>query len=141
MILLNRRPKLGIRTVHLTQFIREQARLPGSYVAGVFVTFVDPDSPAGKAGLPNNSIITAVNGEPIDSPDTLKTLVDRAGPGQVLTTTYYYRDHETQTTITLAGGPPQPPNPGPQATVRAKPLPFGASRAGATARLRARRGR
>ena len=123
LILSTRRPKLGIRTVNLTPFIREQARLPGSYVAGVFVTFVDPDSPSGKGGLPNNAIITAVDGEPIDSPDTLKSLVDRAGPGQVLTVTYYFRDHETQTVVTLAGGPPQPPAPGPQATVRAKPVP------------------
>jgi membrane-associated protease RseP (regulator of RpoE activity) len=123
VILSTRRPKLGIRTVHLTPFIREQVRLPGSYVAGVYVTYVDADAPAGKAGLPNNSVITAVDGEPIDSPDTLAALVHRAGPGQVLNVVYYHRDHETQTAITLAGGLPQSPAPGPHATVRAKPIP------------------
>jgi len=121
-ILRTRRPKLGITTDYLTPFIREQARLPGSYVAGVFVTFVDPDSPAGKAALPKGAIITSVDGAPIDSPDTLAGVVHRAGPGQVLNVTYYFHDHETQSAITLAGGPQQPPAPGPQATVRAKPL-------------------
>ncbi|HTU24397.1 MAG TPA: PDZ domain-containing protein [Pirellulales bacterium] len=127
MILNSRRPKMGIKTDNLTAFIREQFRVPGSYVAGVFVTYVDPESPAGKAGLPTNSIITSVDGLPIDSPDTLAALVHRAGPGQTLRVTYYYRDHESVAPVTLAGGPPQPPAPGPQATTRAKPLAPGAT--------------
>ncbi|HEY1786480.1 MAG TPA: PDZ domain-containing protein [Pirellulales bacterium] len=123
VILNTRRPKLGVITDYLTPFIREQFRLPGSYVAGVLVTFVDPDAPAGKAGLPKHAIITSVDGAPIDSPDTLASVVHRAAAGQTLNVTYYFRDHETQAAITLAGGPPQPPGIGPQATVRAKPIP------------------
>jgi serine protease Do len=118
-ILGTRRPKLGVRTVSLSSFIREQTRLPGSYVAGVYVTFVDRDAPAGKAGLPVGSVITAVDGEPMDSPDTLAALVHRAGPGQSLSVTYYFRDHETVLPIVLAGGPPQPPAPDTQGTLRA----------------------
>ncbi len=127
LILGTRRPKLGVRTVSLTPFIREQNRLPGSYVAGVFVTYVDPDAPAGKAGLPATSIITSVDGEPIDSPDTLASLVHRAGPGQTLNIAYYFRDHESTVAVTMAGGPPTPAaaNPAPAAsprpTVRARP--------------------
>jgi PDZ domain len=123
VILNTRRPKLGVRTVSLTQFIREQTRLPGSYVAGVYVTYVDRDAPAGRAGLPVAAVITTVDGEPIDSPDTLAELVHRAGPGQTLNVTYYFRDHESVTQITLAGGSgaAQPPAPGPQMTVRARP--------------------
>ncbi|HEX4145972.1 MAG TPA: PDZ domain-containing protein [Pirellulales bacterium] len=123
IILNTRRPKMGIRTEHLTPFMREQFRLPGSYVAGVFVSFVDPDSPAGKAGLPKTAIITSVDGAPIDSPDTLAALVHRAVAGQVLNVSYYFHDHETLVAVTLAGGPPQPPTDSPQATMRAKPVP------------------
>ena len=127
LILSTRRPKLGVRTVSLTPFIREQNRLPGSYVAGVYVTYVDPDAPAGKAGLPATSIITSVDGEPMDSPDTLASLVHRAGPGQTLNIAYYFRDHESVVPVTLGGGPPTPavanpaPAATPRATVRARP--------------------
>ena len=61
------RPYLGIHGSTVTDYIQTTYDIPG----GVYVTQVDMDSPAMRAGLQSGDIIVGINGEEIVSFDTL----------------------------------------------------------------------
>lgn len=64
--------------------------------AGVLVSSVEPESPAARAGLKAGDVITAITGEPVDSPGDVMRAVARAGDGSDLTIAYT-RDHQSMT--------------------------------------------
>ena len=68
---------------------------------GAAVSSVSPDSPAEDAGLQQNDIITAVNGNAIESADDLVALVADANPNDVLELTVYRQGQTLQLTITV----------------------------------------
>jgi len=76
-----RRPAfLGVQTQPLTPEAKK--RLDIRSEGGVLVTEVVPNSPAAKAGLKNNDVITGINDRSITDPGQLREAVQKAGPGQ-----------------------------------------------------------
>ena len=68
-----RRGFLGVQMLELTPELREHFRVPKD--AGVLVSRVVADSPAAKAGLRAGDIITAVEGNRVDSPSEVARAV------------------------------------------------------------------
>jgi S1-C subfamily serine protease len=75
----------------------------GATVAGVIT-----DSPAQEAGLAEGDVITAVNGQAVDSAEALSSLVEPYHPGNKVTITWTDSSGSSQTaTVSLSSGPPQ----------------------------------
>lgn len=93
------RPQLGVRTMPVTEQDRIRLGLPS--VAGAHVIDRTPGSPAEKANVPADSVITAVNGTPVSSPSDLSALLARAGAGAEIELTYFYNGNSARTKATL----------------------------------------
>ena len=93
------RPLLGVRTLAVTQ--QDQMRLGLPSTAGAHVLGRNPGSPAEKANIPLDSVITAMNGMPVATPNDLTAMLARAGAGSEVELTYYYNGAATQTKVTL----------------------------------------
>lgn len=70
---------LGIRVAPLDEAMRESLTLSG----GVLVERVTAD-PARQAGMMPGDVITLIDGEKVDSPETLKALVDKLPKGKTV---------------------------------------------------------
>jgi membrane-associated protease RseP (regulator of RpoE activity) len=115
------RPLLGVRTLPVTP--QDQMRLGLSSTAGAHVVARTLGSPAEKANIPLDSVITAINGAAVDSPNQLSALLARTGAGSEVELTYMYNGRPMSAKIMLAsasntmGGSnspsalPQPPMP------------------------------
>lgn len=53
--------------------------------AGVEVTMVDQDAPAGKAGIKEHDVILTMNGTPIESKTQLQRMIHETPPGRLVT--------------------------------------------------------
>ena len=53
----------------------------GKDAKGMVISTVTPDSPAAKAGLKQEDVIVAINGQPVDSLDALRLIVAQTSPG------------------------------------------------------------
>jgi S1-C subfamily serine protease len=75
---------------------------------GVLVTGVVPGSPAERAGLEPDDVITVVDGRAVQSPQALTALILRHAPGDAVRVAWsdaFGDDHAAR--VTLASGPPQ----------------------------------
>jgi S1-C subfamily serine protease len=78
----------------------------GSGGSGAGVTGVEPGSPAENAGLGSGDVIVSVDGQPVDSPTTLTTLLDGHHPGDRVTIGWTDRNGQSQSSaVSLASGP------------------------------------
>jgi S1-C subfamily serine protease len=78
-----RRPAfLGVQTQPLTPELKK--RLETTVDAGAVVIDIVPNSPADKAGLKSDDIITAIDSRSIEHPMHLREAVQQAGPGKVV---------------------------------------------------------
>lgn len=68
---------------------------------GASVAVVNEDGPAQKAGVQVNDIITAVNGESIDSSDALVAFIKTVQAGDELTLTVYRQGQTLELTVTV----------------------------------------
>jgi len=75
-----RRGFLGVKTADLDPDVADQLGLPKD-ATGAIISHVDPDSPAGKAGLLRSDVILAVNDKPIASQDDLHFMIGQMLPG------------------------------------------------------------
>jgi S1-C subfamily serine protease len=65
-------------------------------------------SPAAAAGLTGGAVITAVNGQPVGSPDDLSSMLSRFHPGQVISVTWVSPSGQrTTSSLHLTAGPPR----------------------------------
>ena len=129
-------PRLGIRTLPVTDEIRAANNLPQS--RGATVIAITPGLPAERAGIPLGAVITAVDQQPVDSPEGLAKAVSAAG--REIELTYYQQGREVRQRVALvaandqAGEPKlelrgrpaaQPPAPSdePVAATPAPPMP------------------
>lgn len=79
-----RRPAfLGVQTQPLTSELKEQLKVEAE--TGAVVTEVVPNSPAAKAGLKRDDVITAIDDQPVKDPTHLREAVQKAGPGKDVT--------------------------------------------------------
>jgi S1-C subfamily serine protease len=94
---------LGISVRDVDQSVAAQLGLQVS--SGVLVAGVAPGGPAEKAGIPANSVITAVDGQSVQSLDELGTLLHRHSPGEQASITYVDGSGSHTVTVTLTEGP------------------------------------
>ncbi|HLX23141.1 MAG TPA: DegQ family serine endoprotease [Usitatibacter sp.] len=93
------RGRLGVTIQGVTQSLAESFGL--SRPEGALVSFVDPDSPASKAGLEVGDVITKVNGEPIVHSNDLPVRVAEMKPGAQLTMEVWRNGGTRQLTATI----------------------------------------
>jgi S1-C subfamily serine protease len=79
----------------------------GSSESGAFVAAVIPGTPAASAGLLAGDLIVSLNGQAVDSPSALSSLMSSHHPGDRVTIGYDNSSGQSETlTLTLAAGPP-----------------------------------
>jgi hypothetical protein len=83
------------------------------------VLSVTVGGPADRAGVPLGAVITALDGQPIGTPQDLASAVRRAGAREV-ELTYLNRGQETRSRILLSSDPL--PSDGPKLELRSRPL-------------------
>src|SRR5699024_3691493 len=72
------RPYIGISMVDIEQIPRSYLKdLPNEVTAGIAVTDVDPESPAGRGGIEAGDIIVGMNGEDIETIGDLRNILYR----------------------------------------------------------------
>jgi membrane-associated protease RseP (regulator of RpoE activity) len=108
------RRQLGVRTVPVSETVRVQNKLSSS--AGAQVISVLVDSPAEQAQIPLGAIVTAVDGQAVDSPNALAAAIGRTSKPEV-ELKFVHRAQEVIKRVVLS--PPRPGNEGPQ--LRARP--------------------
>jgi serine protease Do len=100
--------RIGVSTEPLTKQLAEYFGVS----EGILITSVNENSPAAKAGLKAGDVITAVDGEKVDSPGDVSRVINKKQDGPVTLT--IVRDRSTQTfTVT-----PEKPAPGSGADIR-----------------------
>ena len=76
--------------------------------AGALVDGTVCGSPAASAGMTGGSVITAVNGTPVTSPDDLTVILARFRPGTTISVTWTSPSgKQTTSSLHLTAGPPQ----------------------------------
>jgi membrane-associated protease RseP (regulator of RpoE activity) len=76
--------RIGVSTMQLNKQLAEYFGIAGG--KGALVTAVTEDGPAAKAGLKAGDVITAIDGEPVDSPGDISRVVNRKKEGEVTLT-------------------------------------------------------
>jgi S1-C subfamily serine protease len=78
----------------------------GSTSSGAQVSQSEPNTPASAAGIMGDDTITSLNGQPVDSPNTLTSLLRQHRPGDKVTVGWLDTSGEAhRATVTLAAGP------------------------------------
>ncbi len=86
-----RRPLLGIEMDAISSVDAEYYGLPRT--TGVLVVGLSPDGPAYRAGLREEDVVVAIDGEPVDRPGQLQLLIAQRRPGDQVTVRFF-RDGE-----------------------------------------------
>ncbi len=92
------RPTLGIQGDSLSTFYQHYYRMP----AGLYITYVDPDSDAGSKGVQDGDILLSVNDQRITSMDQLKAVIYGCEVGQTVQTVIYRAGQQYLVELTLA---------------------------------------
>lgn len=69
--------------------------------SGAAIQSIVEDSPAEKAGLQKNDIVTHINGEKIDGASDLKSIVSKSNPGDTLKLTVWRKGETIELTLTV----------------------------------------
>lgn len=106
------RPFLGVRYVNLNADIAKENKLPvtrGAYLqpGPKDQPTILPGGPAAKAGLKENDIITAVNGQQLNNDFNLSQAINKAGVGDKLTLTVNREGKNINIQVTLGERPAQ----------------------------------
>jgi S1-C subfamily serine protease len=94
---------MGVTVGPVTPALKQQDQLTPS--AGALVTFVQPGSPAGKAGLQVNDVIVSLNGTAIQSPSDLTTAIHPLKPGAKVAVGIYRGATPMHVEVTLGARP------------------------------------
>lgn len=101
------RPYLGVRYLSITKDIADQNNLTvqnGAWLLrgnGLGQVAVIPGSPADKAGLVENDIITEVEGDKVDEDHSLTRLLQKYAPGKTVEVIYIRKGETKKAKITL----------------------------------------
>ena len=96
--------RIGVSTTELTKQLADYFGVTGG--AGVLVTSVAEDGPAAKAGIRAGDVITAVDGEAINSSGDISRLVNRKKDGDVTLTLVRNKSQQTIRVTPNEGGLP-----------------------------------
>jgi S1-C subfamily serine protease len=102
-VLMGERGYLGVGVSPLGTDPTTAAQLGVS--SGVMVSGVEPNGPAADAGMQTPAIITAIDGKPVTSPDTLGPLLHSHVPGENATVTWVDANGQHTETVQLISGP------------------------------------
>jgi len=101
------RPWLGIETQAVTGDIAPSIGL--TRPEGVLVSALHPASPLAEAGLERGDVITALDGQAVNSPGELNFRAATLGPGRSVTLDTMRRGEIRQLTVALEPAPDEPP--------------------------------
>jgi len=91
---------LGLATEEVQEALASQLQLgPG---VGLVVTYVVPDSPAAKAGLQRNDVITEFDGQALILPAQLRKLVQVRKDGEKVRVTFFRAGKKDSASVTLS---------------------------------------
>ncbi|AHF93794.1 protease Do [Opitutaceae bacterium TAV5] len=91
---------LGIQGQDVTEEIADAAGLKKG-TTGIIINDIPSDSPAGKAGLRRNDVVTAVNERPVKSMRDLRLQIASLAPGTEVKVTYLRTGKEHTATVKL----------------------------------------
>ncbi|HSD45432.1 MAG TPA: PDZ domain-containing protein [Pyrinomonadaceae bacterium] len=94
--------RIGVSTVALTKQLADYFGIADG--RGVLVTNVSEDGPAAKAGIKAGDVITAVDGEAIDSPGDISRVITRKKEGDVSLTVIRNKTQQTIRVTPREGG-------------------------------------
>lgn len=94
--------RIGVSTMELTKQLADYFGIAGG--KGVLVTAVTEDGPAAKAGVRAGDVITAVDGEAIDSPGDIARVINRKKEGDVTLTVVRNKAQQTIRVTPREGG-------------------------------------
>ena len=85
--------RIGVSTMELTKQLADYFGIAAG--KGVLVTSVTEDGPAAKAGVRAGDVITAIDGEAVDSPGDLSRVINRKKEGDVTLTLIRNKTQQT----------------------------------------------
>ena len=94
--------RIGVSTMELTKQLADYFGITGG--KGVLVTSVTDDGPAAKAGVRAGDVITAVDGEAVDSPGDVSRVINRKKDGDVTLTIVRNKAQQTIRVTPREGG-------------------------------------
>ena len=94
--------RIGVSTMALTKQLADYFGITGG--RGVLVTSVTEDSPAAKAGVRAGDVITAVDGEAVESSGELSRIINRKKEGEVTLTIIRNKAQQTIRVTPKEGG-------------------------------------
>jgi membrane-associated protease RseP (regulator of RpoE activity) len=94
--------RIGVSTVELTKQLADYFGITAG--RGVLVTAVVEDGPAAKAGIKAGDVITAVDGEAIDSPGDIARVIGKKKEGEVTLTVVRNKSQQTFRVTPQEGG-------------------------------------
>ena len=90
---LNNSRRIGVSTMSLTKQLADYFGIANG--KGALVTAVSEDGPAAKAGVKAGDVITAVDGEAVDSPGDISRVINRKKEGDVTLTIIRNKSQQT----------------------------------------------
>ncbi|MCL5116505.1 MAG: trypsin-like peptidase domain-containing protein [Firmicutes bacterium] len=100
------RPWLGVFITTDSAALAKQYNL--STGTGVVVAYVEPNSPASRAGLSAGDVITQVNGQPVTTASALQSAIEKETVGSQVTLTVNNKGTSATKTVTLGQEPNGP---------------------------------
>ena len=100
--MLSNSRRIGVSTMELTRQLADYFGIAGG--KGALVTSVTDDGPAAKAGVRAGDVITAVDGEAIDSPGDISRVINRKKEGDVTLTVIRNKAQQTIRVTPREGG-------------------------------------
>ncbi len=94
--------RIGVSTMELTKQLADYFGITGG--KGVLVTSVTNDGPAAKAGVRAGDVITAIDGEAVDSPGDISRAINRKKDGDVSLTVIRNKAQQTIRVTPQEGG-------------------------------------
>jgi serine protease Do len=100
--MLSNSRRIGVSTLALTKQLADYFGIADG--RGVLVTNVSEDGPAAKAGMKAGDVITAIDGEAIDSPGDISRVIGRKKEGEVSLTVIRNKSQQTFRVTPREGG-------------------------------------
>jgi membrane-associated protease RseP (regulator of RpoE activity) len=100
--MLDNSRRIGVSTMELTKQLADYFGITGG--KGVLVTAVTEDGPAARAGVRAGDVITAVDGEAINSPGDVTRVINRKKEGDVTLTVVRNKTQQTIHVTPREGG-------------------------------------
>jgi len=92
-IIMGNSRRIGVSTMELSKQLADYFGVANGH--GVLVTSVSEDGPAAKSGVKAGDVITAVDGEAVDSPGDIARLINRKKDGDVTLTVIRNKSQQT----------------------------------------------